>query len=429
MSLNYKTPDYFHDFQCLGGDCPDTCCQHWEVKLDRRHYDLLREKMAQQEDSRALFERHIQINEQPVTGDHDYAFIRMGEDDRCPMLDANALCRLHAQHGIEPLGDVCAFYPRVISRCNNDMELSGALSCPEVARRCLSSEHPHRLLRFQVSQLPRSKDYPIQRELPQNPFDYYARDFPAVRQTLLELASREERPLNARLYELITLAHTISRYYHRDCKTREQARLERDLADAREARRQQKIAAFVNADENVDPLALLTVRAILTIKIQHFPQERLSRMAASAFAGDAESLSVEELQQAYKQRRDTIPESLQKRIDAAFTRYLCNCLFREWYFTMPDSFTCLQMLLIRLAMLRYLLYGQPRFESLLALHDGAGEQERQRLRAELDAQLVDLIYNFARGVDQNLSFLQLIYTAISEQGMFNFDYSLAFSRF
>ena len=25
-----------------GGDCEDTCCRNWKVKLDRHHYDVLK---------------------------------------------------------------------------------------------------------------------------------------------------------------------------------------------------------------------------------------------------------------------------------------------------------------------------------------------------------------------------------------------------
>ena len=27
-------PDYYQEFTCLGGACPDTCCAQWEVVVD-----------------------------------------------------------------------------------------------------------------------------------------------------------------------------------------------------------------------------------------------------------------------------------------------------------------------------------------------------------------------------------------------------------
>ena len=436
MSLNYKTPDYFRDFKCLGGDCPDTCCQRWEVKLDRSHYHLLQEKMAQDEHEKELFKDYIYVNEQPVTGDHDYAFIRMTDEGRCPMLGGDELCILHDRYGIEPLGDVCAFYPRVISRCGSEMELSGALSCPEVARLCLLSEQPIKLTRFSTSQLPRSRNYPIQRELPQNPFDYYAENFRQVRGGLLELAALEDVSLNVRLYALVKLAHQISSYYHRDCASNNSDRLERDWRQSMDRKNLKNIQNYLEQDDSSNPLALLVIRAILEIKITQFPDEKLSQIAQQAFkslgmdsvAGISE-MPVEEMQTVYDSRRRLASPSVNKKIDHYFTRYLCNCLFREWYFTMPDTFTYMQMLLIRMAMLRFLFYSEARLKPLLEEYEHADNDGRLRLEAELDSLAIRLVYNFARAVDQNLSFLQLVYTATSEQEMFNFDYSLAFVKF
>ena len=34
-------------FQCLGGECEDTCCQHWDIRFDKLHYEKLREAVGQ----------------------------------------------------------------------------------------------------------------------------------------------------------------------------------------------------------------------------------------------------------------------------------------------------------------------------------------------------------------------------------------------
>ena len=33
MEIRY--PDYYGKFRCLAGDCPDTCCVGWEIRLDK----------------------------------------------------------------------------------------------------------------------------------------------------------------------------------------------------------------------------------------------------------------------------------------------------------------------------------------------------------------------------------------------------------
>lgn len=97
------------------------------------------------------------------------------------MLDDKGLCSIHAKHGVTVLGNVCTMFPRVISRCENTVELSGALSCPEVVRNCIDDKTPLKLKRFKTSDLPRSKNYPIQRELIDIDDDVYSENFRFVR--------------------------------------------------------------------------------------------------------------------------------------------------------------------------------------------------------------------------------------------------------
>lgn len=91
MSISYKTPSYFYEFSCLGGECEDTCCRNWEVKLDREHFDLLESVMSEDAAEKSMFEQYIHLNENSITSDHDYAFIRMGVNGYCAMLDNKGL--------------------------------------------------------------------------------------------------------------------------------------------------------------------------------------------------------------------------------------------------------------------------------------------------------------------------------------------------
>lgn len=55
MSISYKTPASFSDFSCLGMECDDTCCRNWQVKLDRQHFDLLKNAMTKNEQDKESF--------------------------------------------------------------------------------------------------------------------------------------------------------------------------------------------------------------------------------------------------------------------------------------------------------------------------------------------------------------------------------------
>ena len=31
----YIRPDYYDEFSCIGGACPDTCCSGWQIVIDK----------------------------------------------------------------------------------------------------------------------------------------------------------------------------------------------------------------------------------------------------------------------------------------------------------------------------------------------------------------------------------------------------------
>ena len=32
--MNYRKPDFYDSFSCLGGSCPITCCAGWQILID-----------------------------------------------------------------------------------------------------------------------------------------------------------------------------------------------------------------------------------------------------------------------------------------------------------------------------------------------------------------------------------------------------------
>ena len=35
----YTIPDYYHEFSCIAGECEDTCCQGWDIEIDKDTFD------------------------------------------------------------------------------------------------------------------------------------------------------------------------------------------------------------------------------------------------------------------------------------------------------------------------------------------------------------------------------------------------------
>ena len=32
--MQYTVPHYYKKFQCIAGECPDTCCAGWQIQID-----------------------------------------------------------------------------------------------------------------------------------------------------------------------------------------------------------------------------------------------------------------------------------------------------------------------------------------------------------------------------------------------------------
>ena len=412
----YKTPASFSNFSCLGGDCEDTCCRNWEIKLDREHFNLLKNAMSKEPDENSVFEQYIHLNEKSITSDHDYAFIRMGVNGYCAMLDDKGLCSVHAKHGLNVLGEVCTMFPRVISRCGDTVELSGALSCPEVVRNCIDENSPLKLSRFKPSDLPR-KSYPIKRELSNLDDDFYSENFELVRKYFMQILANEDHDLETRLYVLANLADKISSFYHRGCKQSTEQQLKSTLENLSNNDFISKLSGVIN-DYDVGPISMVVVNSILSIKLTQSSGENISQIYEKIIAHYQASIEdhvAEYLSEKLIEIQSQLDSETQEYIDKAVTRYMINCLYREWFISMPDPFTYMKMLLVRSSILRTLIY----------LDVGREQDLNQRV---LKQKIVFIMYNFARNIDQNLEFLKVVYNALSEQSMINFDFSPAFIR-
>jgi len=416
MSLSYKTPSYFSSFTCLGSDCEDTCCRNWEVKLDRQHYDLLNNIMSKEHNEKSLFEQYVHLNENSISSDHDYAFIRMGVNGYCAMLDDKGLCSIHDKYGVAPMGDVCTMFPRVISRCKDTIELSGALSCPEVVRECIDDKTPLKIKRFKPADLPRSKNYPIQREISKNDNEYFEQ-FELVRETMMKIIANEKYDFETRLYVVTNLVNKISSFYHRACQNSDAEQLDSILLSLTNDEFVSKLDLMVKDLTPDTSITMVVVHSILSIKLQQAENENISQL----YKGIIDKLNitndnvVAELSNLIANSSGDLSDENRVYIEKALTRYMINCLYREWFVSMPDPFTYFQMLLVRITILRSLIYLDVITKKNIEQH-------------ELKQRIVYIMYNFARDVDQNLEFLKVIYSALSEQSMMNFDFSPIFIR-
>lgn len=130
MDLQY--PNYYSQFHCIAGCCPDSCCKDWAVQVD----------LSSAAYYRALPGPTGDLLRTALTEEDGEAILSLTADGRCPMWQADGLCRLQAEYGEAALCQVCRDFPRLRHDYGSFVQLGLELSCPEAARIILSHPDP-----------------------------------------------------------------------------------------------------------------------------------------------------------------------------------------------------------------------------------------------------------------------------------------------
>lgn len=120
-------PDYFEEFHCIAGRCPDSCCKEWAVDIDAKTADFYRNLPGQ------LGEKLRSV----LTTENSMIL----ENGRCPMWRQDGLCEIQAQLGHDALCKTCREFPRITHDYGDFVEYGLELSCPEATRLILSADH------------------------------------------------------------------------------------------------------------------------------------------------------------------------------------------------------------------------------------------------------------------------------------------------
>ena len=128
-------PDFYDDFHCLAGSCRHSCCVGWEIDVDAQtlvYYRGLDGALGE--------ELREQIDPEPTP------HFRLTEDERCPFLNSENLCRLILELGEDGLCDICALHPRFYNDYPGRTEMGLGLCCEEAARLLCEGQGPLRLI-------------------------------------------------------------------------------------------------------------------------------------------------------------------------------------------------------------------------------------------------------------------------------------------
>lgn len=125
--------DFFGDFECIGGDCPISCCGgYWVIDIDEqseKYYQSVKGKFGKR-----LAEAIVEID-----GGTAFKFNERGD---CIFLNSNKLCDLYRELGADKLCLTCKTYPRMYYMVGDILICYLTNSCPELNRIIMQRTEP-----------------------------------------------------------------------------------------------------------------------------------------------------------------------------------------------------------------------------------------------------------------------------------------------
>lgn len=213
---------YLDDFQCLGDQCPDTCCSGMRIFLTSDELVQLKRKAKNHPKLITEIDTHFQVTktqapQKEVFGSPNHVPVHLdvflpNENKDCGFLDEQKLCRIHKTVGHEALAHTCAQYPRNYLRIGPRVEASATVACPEVARLALGSRQA---LEFTPTTTERHTIYRVTKEIdPATTVEHYERQYESVRSYLIELMNLSDYTLRQRIFLMLAFSDSIQNIYH-----------------------------------------------------------------------------------------------------------------------------------------------------------------------------------------------------------------------
>jgi len=128
-------PAYMEDFSCIGSACEDTCCAGgWMLDIDKKTYQKY--KKVNDVELKPLLEKNI-ARKRSNSSDQSYGKFKLDQNSACTFLTEEKWCGIQLKLGEDYLSNTCAVFPRIIRQVDDQVEKSGSLACPEIARLAL----------------------------------------------------------------------------------------------------------------------------------------------------------------------------------------------------------------------------------------------------------------------------------------------------
>ena len=419
---------YMTRFSCLGPDCEDNCCHSWLVGLERDDYMRMRKALSVDQEGKEAFEHGVKR----LRGEEKkewYAALEHRPDGSCVFLAKEGLCTMHRDYGEKALCYVCSTYPRSVPLVGDRrIELTGTLSCPEIARLCLLADDAMELVDFDPAVLPRNRTMGA---IDVESDDPYYRYFDDVRATVLGLLAVTEYPAPTRLFFVTYFAHRLDDFFGPGNENFSEGRLASEIDHISNADNLDELHRQFQELEIPTDLTSTLTQQLLAARVHRGVHRKFALMVRDAYfsylgidpnewteSEDTErpSLTSDELWPMYRERAEFWDERFPDRIDQYITNYALNYWVKSWYTASPSLLRHTRTLLISVAALRFLLFSDPTLATAVAHTDQSDEERRQLL----DDTVVKVAYLFTRNVEHNKTFLDDVSESLDKRGISSF---------
>lgn len=138
--MNVFSLSIYDKFDCIGAQCPWTCCQGWKIQLDNESLERYHSVPGKIGD---------EMRESILCDANGNAYIKLNKDRFCPLLNEQKLCRIYIEAGEDKMCSTCQQYPRGVNIYGDLYMKYICISCPEVARLLFSQKEP---LNFHITE-------------------------------------------------------------------------------------------------------------------------------------------------------------------------------------------------------------------------------------------------------------------------------------
>jgi lysine-N-methylase len=388
----------------VGSACEDNCCHDWSVAVDRGHYGEIKRLMSGDPVEKERFARAFTLAPANRRRKDSFALVTLDADNRCLLLDGG-LCSLQSRHGDALLPDACAIYPRVLSAAGERHELTGELSCPELARRCLLAPDGTELVecapslsgRAVIGQRSRDSDPP------------YVRFNGAIRGALFRLLSRPGHRIDERLFFMACFAQETSEFFTRETTRLDGARLTEQLRLLEDEVALTNLRTHFATLSGAPALVTQTLAEMLATWLREHCAPRFREIVRAALeslagptaasSGDSMQVDAEWMSRAFQTRKAERQATVSARLEMIVSNYCKHFIVRHWYTDSPDLMVYLQQLLLRVATARLLIYCHPHLAT----------------EKDVDAAAVEVVYSLTRALEHNAGLLRGVTAMLREK--------------